>query len=200
MIRNLCPFCRAPVPSSFGEALRQFEERKLHNDYRALHSLAITFYHGDHGQAEDKMKALDHSIRATELGSPASPSEIASLYREGTCTLISQDTERSASFTTVAAIRGNLVGRHNIGAIEYDEFGNHELGIRHWKIAAEGGSQPSLNALKAIYNSDGKEPGKKFISKEDLDNLYRSCHESQEEVSSEERKKHWGSKDDKWKC
>ena len=198
VIRDLCPFCRAPVPLSFGEALTQFEERKLHNDYRVFHSLAIIFDDGQHGQAEDKMKALDHFIRAIELGSPESPSEIASLYREGTLT--SQNMERSALFTKVAAIRGNVEGRHNIGAIEYDERGNHELGIRHWKITAEGGSQPSLNALKAIYNADGEVPGKKFISKEDLDNVYRSCHEAQAEVSSEKRKKHWGSKNDKWKC
>ena len=152
---KVCPagklgnFCRAPVPLSFGEALTQFEERKLHNDYRVFHALAITFDDGQHGQAEDKMKALDHFIRAIELGSP----ETASLYREGT--LMSQDMERSALFTKAAAIRGDVEGRHNIGATECDERGNHELGIRHWKIAAEGGSQPSLNAaLKATCNAD----------------------------------------------
>ena len=199
MIQDSCPFCRALDPSSFGEVLSQCEKRKLYNDHRALSAMAAdAFYFGRHGQAENKMKALDYFIQATEHGSPESPTDIASFYGDGT--LISQDMERSALFTKVAAIRGNVKGRHNIGVIEYGKFGNHELGIRHWKIAAKGGSQISLDALKAIYNADGKKPEKEFISKEDLDSLYRACHKAQEEVSTEERKKHWGSKDDKWKC
>ena len=84
---------------------------------------------------------------------------------------------------------------------EYYNRGNHEIGIRHWKIAAEGGSQPSLNALKGIYNADGKMPGKEFISKECMDSLYRVCHDAQEEVQSEERGKHCTGNDaTKMKC
>ena len=173
------------------------EERRLHNDHRALVAMAAIFFHGEYGQVEDKMKALDYYIQATELGSPESPAEISSLYREGA--LISQDTERATLFDKVAAIRGSIKGRHNAGASEY-KAGNRELAIRHWKIAAEGGSQISLNKLRDIYNADGKMPGKEFISKENLDNLYRVCHEAQEEVSSEERTKHWGSEEDIFKC
>ena len=197
LVPNACPFCRAPNPTSSKDIMRQFEARKLHNDYIALDSLAGIFYFGEHGQTKDKFKALDYYIQATEHGSPPSPENISVLYRDGT--LISQDMKRSALFTKIAAIRGSARGRHNIGAIEYGN-GNHELGIRHWKIAAEGGSQISLNKLKAIYNADGKYPGKAFISKGDLDNLYRACHEAQMEINSEERKKHWGSEEDAWKC
>ena len=200
VIQESCPLCRTPVPSSFGEVMRLCEERKLYNNHRSLYALADTFYFGSYGQDEDKMKALDYYIRAAELGSPGSSSEIASFYRHGDLIHVSQDMERSALFDKVAAIRGSVNGRHDIGYSEYYDFGNHELGIRHWKIAAEAGSQPSLNALKAIYNANGKEPGKEFISKGELDNLYRACHEAQAEINSDERKKHWGSKDDEWKC
>ena len=196
VIRDKCPFCRAPHPSSFGEALRLCEGR-LYNDHRALSAMANIFCHGKLGQTKDDLKALDYYIRAAELGSPESPADISVFYGDGD--LISQDMERSALFAKVAAIRGNVNGRHLAGALEYNA-GNHELGIRHWKIAAEGGCQPSLNQLRDIYNADGKMSGKEFISKEDLDSLYRACHEAQEEVSSEERKKYWGSKDDVFKC
>ena len=66
---------------------------------------------------------------------------------------------------------------------EYYNRGNHEIGIRHWKIAAEGGLQKSLNALRCIYNADGE-----FISKDYLESIYRACHGAQMEVASE---KHW---------
>ena len=91
-------------------------------------------------------------------------------------------------FQRVGALRGDIVARHNIGISEYFDFDNDEIGIRHWKIAAEAGYQKSLNELRLIYNN--KEPGKEFISKEYLDFAYRACHEAQMEVKSEEREKH----------
>ena len=200
VIRESCPLCRAPVPSSVGEALRQCEERKMHNDHRALDALGSIFRNESYGQVQDNMKALDYFIQATEHGSPGSPSEIASFYREGDLIHVSQDMKRAALFTRVAAIRGSVEGRHNIGLMEYYDFGNHQVGIRHWKIAAEAGSQPSLNQLKRIYNANGKVHGKEFISKEDLDDLYRTCHEVQMEINTEERKKHWSLEDDKFRC
>ena len=177
--------------------MRRFGEKKVLSDACACECVAATLYRGRYGQAEDKLKALDYFIRATELGSVSSPTEISTIYSEGG--LITANTDRAVMFTKVAAVRGCIQGHHNLGAYECQR-GNHEAGIRHWKIAAEGGSQISLNALKTIYNTDGKMPGKEFISKDDLDNLYRACHEAQEEVSSEERMKHWGSKDDVFKC
>ena len=100
--------------------------------------------------------------------------------------------ERVALFQRVGALRGSLAARHNIGRIEYHTltFGNHEIGIRHWKIAAEAGHQKSLHALRDIYNAGGSRPGKEFISKDYLDSAYRACHEAQMEVKTEEREKH----------
>ena len=94
-------------------------------------------------------------------------------------------------------VRGYIQAHHKIVRIEYD-VGNHELGIRHWKISANAGYQGSLNRLRDIFNANGKLPGKEFIDKEELDKIYRLCHEAQEEVKSEEREKHFQGKD--WKC
>ena len=85
------------------------------------------------------------------------------------------------------ALRGCIIARHNIAGDEYIS-GNYEVAVRHWKIAAEGGSQISLNQLKKTYNGD--QPGKEFISKDDLDRAFRICHKIQEEVKSEDREKH----------
>ena len=92
-------------------------------------------------------------------------------------------------FHRVGALRGEIVSRHNTGNSEYN-LGNHESGIRHWKIAAEAGYQNSLDNLKKIYNANGKYPGKEFISKEEMDTIYRSGHGAQMEIKTEEREKH----------
>ena len=183
-----CPFCRELVPTSDEEGLRRIQARCLQNDHHAFTVMGNVYRTGVGETPQDDLKALDCWIRAVEHGSPEACSFIGSSYREGTGVAV--DKEKAALFERVGALRGEIAARHNIGCFEYDDLGNHEIGIRHWKIAAEGGSQPSLNALKSIYNADGKMPGKEFISKECMDSLYRVCHDAQEEVKSEEREKH----------
>ena len=86
-------------------------------------------------------------------------------------------------------MRGDASARHNIGATEYNS-GNYEVGIRHFKIAAEAGHQPSLNTLRRIYNAGGKLPGKSLITKDYMDKVYRLGHKAQQDEKSKEREKH----------
>ena len=171
------------------EFMSQLQARCLLNDLKALTTMGEIHQDGDCGSPKDNLKALDCCIRAVELGSPEACNNIAVDYREGVHG-VAVNKERAALFARVGALRGDIVARHNIGRIEYHDFGNQEIAIRHWKIAAEAGHQDSLNLLKKIYNADGEMPGKQFISKECMDNLYRVCHDAQEEVKSEEREKH----------
>ena len=99
------------------------------------------------------------------------------------------DKKRSFVLDQVGAMRGNIFCRHSIGGKEYNR-GNHEIGIRHWKIAAEAGHQKSLDALKGIFVADGSLPGVEFLSEESLENTLRACRAAQVEVYSEERAKH----------
>ena len=187
-IANTCPFCRELTPSSDDEIVRQLESRALKNDHVALRNLGICFMKGSYGVPKDDLKALDYLIRAVEFGSPGACSLIAAFYSGDHG--ISKDMERKYLFQIVGALRGCILARHNIGEVEY-KSGNHEIGIRHWKIAAEAGSQPALDLLKRIYNADCKPPGKEFISKECMDSIYRVCHDAQKEVKSEAREKHF---------
>ena len=186
--QKTCPFCRELRPDK-EQYVRQLEARALKNDHNALRNLGVSFSKGKGGLPKDDLKALDCWIQAVELGSPGACANIAISYFKGWG--VSENRERQNLFNIVGALRGSFIGRHNIGWSEYGS-GNHEIGIRHWKIAAEGGSQMSLNELRKIYNNaDGKmRPGKEFISKECMDRLYRVCHDAQEEVKSEEREKH----------
>ena len=182
-----CPFCREPEETGL-DTLCQLEARCLQNDHIALKLMGGVYLRGQYGIAKDDLKALDCYIRAVELGSPEACTKIGIRYHEGIGVAV--DKERAALFERVGALRGEIAARHNIGCFEYYESGNHEIAIRHWKIATEAGYQDSLNALRRIYNADGKRPGKEFISKEYLESTYRACHDAQMEIKSEEREKH----------
>ena len=185
-----CPFCREPEPTSALEYLRKLQARCLRNDCIALVLMGNRQRRGCnvHQTPPDDLKALDYYIRAAELGSAEACTCIGVSYDEGKGVAINMD--RAAFFYRMGALRGHIVARNNIAYSEYNNLGNHEIGIRHWKIAAEAGCQHSLDALKKIYNADGKMPGKQFISQEEMDTVYRSGHEAQMEVKSEEREKH----------
>ena len=183
-----CPFCREARPTCNAEEHAQIEARCLQNDPYAFTMMGEMYRYGDRQVAKDDLRALDCWIRAVELGSPDACINIGICYNEGNG--VSVDVERAALFERVGALRGDVYARNNIGDSEHYKLGNHEIGIRHWKIAAEAGYQSSLNALRDIYNADGKHPGKEFISKEYLDFAYRACHGAQMEVKTEERDKH----------
>ena len=181
-----CPFCREP--ESLSSLSRRPQARCLQNDHHALTLMGDRYWTGFRDLPKDELKALDHFIRAFELGSPEACTSVGIYYYEGN--RVAVDKERAALFFRVGALRGDICARHNIGIAEYHTFGNHEIAVRHWKIAAEAGDQDSLIALRKIYNADGKAPGKEFISKDYLESTYRACHDAQMEVASEEREKH----------
>ena len=184
-----CPFCREPNPNSDEEILCRLQARCLQNDHIALGLMGEVYRVGQFGTAKDHLKALHYLIQAVELGSPDACTRIGTSYALGKG--VSVDREKSTLFRRAGALRGDVLGRNNIGCAEYFDLGNHEIGIRHWKIAAEAGLQDSLNNLRDIFNNvDGNMPGKEFIGKEEMDTIYRSGHDAQMEIKTEEREKH----------
>jgi len=184
-----CPFCREPEPTSKDGELARLQARCLQGDHNACFIMGDLYRKGQFGIPKDDLKALDCHIRAIELGSSEACLAIANRCDKGDGVAV--DKERVALFERIGALRGDICARNNAGCSEYYDLGNHEIGIRHWKIAAEGGHQGSFNALRNIYNANCKRPGKEFITKEYLDFAYRACHRAQMEVKSEEREKHW---------
>ena len=182
-----CPFCREPVPTTYLELLHQLQARCPQNSRNTLTATGELYQDGQYGSARDDLKALDCFIRAVELGSPSACFKIGKSYHDGKGVAVNK--ERAALFERIGALRGDIDARHNIGHTELYGLGNHEVAIRHWKIAAEAGYQLSLDALKKIYIANSERPGKKIISKECMDSLYRVCHEAQGVVKSEAREK-----------
>lgn len=196
-IEEMCPFCRERTPSgTSGELLivHQAEARASRNDAYAYVLLGSAYEvgHGIAGIAKDRLKALDCFISAVELGCRHGCYDLSLRCETGVG--VPLDRKKADLFCRVGAMRGCIVARHLIAKNDYGS-GNHEVGIRHWKIAAEAGSQSSLEELKSIYNADEKMPGKEFISKEERDRIYRVCHEAQMAVKSDEREKHRKGKD-----
>ena len=152
-----CPFCREPDPNNT-EYVSRLQARCKQNDHNALTMMGDYYRDGKYGLAKDDLKALDCNIRAVELGSPASCVKIGVSYLEGIGVAV--DKERSALFYRIGALRGDIAARYSIGYSEYFILGNHEIGIRHWKIAAEAGHQPSLDMLREMYNADDDLPGR----------------------------------------
>ena len=183
-IAHTCPFCRAPETTGEQYFLQLETRAQKHPD--ACLALGEAYIKGHYGNSKDELKALDCWIRAAELGDATSCAAISRRYDTAE-SILPMNKKRSVLFARLGALRGDLWGRYNIGIAE-DEDGNHEIAIRHWKIAAECGNQLSLDHLKDIFNTGG--PGKEFISKGDMDKIYRLCHEAQEEVRSEEREKY----------
>ena len=159
-----CPFCRVPAPTSENIA-RIMEERILTNNSEALCIMGGYMLKGGNGFPKDELRAFDCLIRSIELGSAESCGKLAAWFREGTGA--PKDMKRANLCMKIGALRGDIYCRHNIGVREYNA-GNHEVGIRHFKLAAEAGYQVSLNGLRDVYNADGKMPGKEFISKKCL--------------------------------
>ena len=183
---NVCSFCRSKLYSAFEEGLMMQLERRIerHNDPSAYNSLGWMILHG---KTKKALKALDCFIRGAELGSKEACGNISNCFSEGRG--VAQNTEKAFFFLRISALRGGVISHHNVGCHEYD-LGNHDVGIRHWKVAAEAGSRASLDRLKRIYNANGRAPGREFISKDYLDWLYRECHEAQKEVRTESREKY----------
>jgi TPR repeat protein len=192
-IESVCPFCREPDPTGL-DYLRQLEARSLRGDARACYILGTNHGYSKDEKYRDNIRALKYFIQATELGSEAACAAIAIGFERGKFG-VPVDKIASRLFFRVAALRGYAQARHGIGRIEYG-LGNHELGIRHWKISATAGFQASLNHTRDVFNANGKLPGKEFISKEELDTIYRKCHEAQEEAKTDEREKHFYGKTD----
>ena len=188
----ICPFCRAPKRTgttedeAWHDEYSRVQARASLGDANACHLIGKLCLEAESpigNNHPDKLRAIDCFIRAVERGHANACFSIWNFFR--THMEIPLDERRSRLILTIGAIRGDLTCRQRVGLIEY-EAENHEVGIRHWKIAAEGGCQRSLTVLRDIY--EGKlEFGKEFISKEYLSRVYLICHAAQMKVKSEMR-------------
>ena len=63
---------------------------------------------------------------------------------------VEKDKPRGISRWQQAAMKGDVISRHRLGAVEFDE-GNCNLAVQHFLISANMGYQDSLDEIKDMF-------------------------------------------------
>jgi len=178
-----CPFCRIPVPKSYGEMIERYERRIQADDVIAIYGMGCYYRdgvcNGKYEFPQDMNKALKLWHRAAELGNADAYCNIGSTYYRGTG--VEVDLKKAYHYYELGAIGGDVYSRNNLGIFERDE-GNMDRALKHFLIAVRGGHSESLTEIKQFY-SDG------YATKEDYTKALQSYQAYLGEIKSAQRDK-----------
>jgi len=172
-----CPFCRTPAPTSDEEANKREKKRVEVGDPIAIYNVGNNYREGEYGFTRDYKKALELWHRAAELGDDAAYAGIGYAYETGQG--VEVDKKKAIHYFELAAMEGNVDGRHNLGCLE-EKAGNMNRALKHWMIAVRSGDNKSLNGIKDLY-SDG------YATKEDYTKALQLYQEYLSEIKSPQR-------------
>ena len=94
---------------------------------------------------------------------------------------VERDTKKGEHYYELAAIRGNVTARHNLGCIE-GRAGNWDRALKHYMIAAGGGYDDSVKNILLLYRHG-------HATKEDYRNALQAYQTYLDEIRSEQRDK-----------
>ena len=130
------------------------------------------------GMPQDFAKANELRLRAGELGSAEGYCNLGYSYDNGRC--VEVDKKKATYFYELAAMKGSVSARHNLGCLEWNA-GNEHRAMKHF-ILARAGDKNSLDKVK-----DGFMHG--LITKDEYANTLRANQSRQDEVKSDARDK-----------
>ena len=174
-----CPFCRTPMYTSNEEAIEMYKKRVEAGDAEAMYILGIHYSNGAIGLPQDRTRALELWHRAGEIGCADAYNNIGYAYRTGEG--MERDNKKADNYFELAAMIGNVIARHNLGASEYEKS-DWDRAFKHWLIAAGGGKNNSLKCIQHLY-MDG------HASKEDFAKSLKAYQKYLDEIKSELRDK-----------
>jgi len=174
-----CPFCRTPWHGSHEELMERMNKRIEKGDAYAIYQLGNYYVEGSSGFAQDYSKALEQWHRAGELGHAMAYNSIGYAYKYGEG--LEVDKKKAKHYYELAAMGGNEMARHNLGATEQNA-GNMERALKHYMLAAEGGYTDSLKRIQDLYK-------KGFASKDDYTQVLKSYQAYLSEIKSDQRDK-----------
>ena len=143
-----CPFCRSPTPTEDSQGLAMIQKRADVGDPMAIYYLGGKYHLGECGLKKDLTRYVERHERAAELGLKDAHFSLGVLYYEGT--EVEKDTAKAIRYYEVAAMRGHVLARHNLGVFEH-RAGNYDLELQHRIIAAKLGAEWSLNRVKDLF-------------------------------------------------
>ena len=172
-----CPYCRTLAATSEEEAIERFKKRVDAGDAVAIYNVGGFYRDGLCGFPQDYRKALELHHR-NELGI-RSYNHIGIAYELGQG--VEVDMEKANYYYKLAAMRGDVEARHNLGNNE-EKAGNMDRALKHYMIAIRGGHSNSLNRIKLLY-SEG------HATKEGYSAALRSYQVYLDEIKSPQRDK-----------
>ena len=90
-----------------------------------------------------------------------------------------RDKSKSKYHDELAAMKGHVVSRHDLGALG-DMTGNMGRVVKHWIISAGAGDDDSLNEIREAF-MDG------HATKDDFETALRAHKEANDEMKSDQR-------------
>ena len=145
----------------------------------AYYQLAGDYTKGTNGMPQDWVKANELLLKAGELGCAVGYYWLGYSYDYGRG--VEADKKKGKHYYELAAKRGNVIARHNLGLLE-GKAGNHERAMKHFMVAARAGDNESLDKVKQGFRSG-------HVTKDEYAGTLRAYHESQTEMKSEARDK-----------
>jgi len=173
-----CPFCRTLAHKSINEEyLKRLKKRVEANDPIAIYNTGNYYRDGRNGFPQDYTKALELFHRAAELGQAEAYCNIGYLFEHGRG--VERDSKKAAHYYELAAMRGDVKARHNLGVSE-EKTGNMDRAIKHYTIAAKSGHSNSLIYIQDLYK-DG------HATKEDYTKALKLYQQYLGEIKSSQR-------------
>ena len=172
-LRQSCPFCREPVPSTIEERDKQRMKRIEANDPVALCGEGMVQY-----SKGEYIKAFEYYTKAADLGDAESHFRLSCMYHKGDG--VEEDIMKFTWHQLVAAIHGHAVARYNLG-LQQESAGNIESAVKHWIIAASQGEDDAIKALMDAFKHGQ-------VKKEDLAAALRAHKVAVDATKSPQRK------------
>jgi len=161
--------------------IQRLNKRVEANDAQAIYTTGCYYWDGTNGFEQDYTKALELYHRAAELGYVNAYHSIGCAYEHGDGGGVEVDMKKSQHYTELAAIRGEVIARWNLGNRE-GSAGNADRAMKHFIIAVRGGSDESLKMIKDLYSNG-------FAGKEDYMKALQSYQAYLDEIKSDQRDK-----------
>ena len=145
-INRKCGVCSMPPENSLDEHLERFNTRiDKHNDPLACNYLGVYYKNGNMGVPKDITKALALWEKGGELGSKEALGNLGGTYDDGNG--VKYNSTKARYYLELAAMKGNIASRHNLGCLERRE-GKNKRAVKHWMISAAQGGEKSLETIQ----------------------------------------------------
>ena len=140
-----CPFCRTPRHEDDASDLAMVQKRVDAKDPEAIQFLAGQYYFGTLGLEKNVPRAIELWTEAAELGSIEALYELGLGFSKGERGV--QDRAEAARYFKLAAMKGHVASRHNLGQFE----SSCERAVRHYMISAKMGNKASIDIVKVMF-------------------------------------------------